>query len=134
MSPITRPTCGDVGGVTKDGRPCPTTANLGATGFCPFHDADKTRVRAMGAAGGAGPGLSVEHLGQLASVEDAMRWTRLIGVALARRDITPSEANALMRVVAQWHKNEDLRLRREDLRDLERQVRGLRKAKGAGDA
>lgn len=126
------PCCGDAGGVTKDGRPCPVAANLGPTGFCPWHDPDKTRRSAIqaAAAGGATPGLSVEHLGSLETIDDAVRWTKLIGTALARRDITPSEANALMRVLAQWHKNEDLRLRREDLRELERQIAEMQRAKG----
>ena len=128
------PTCGDAGGVTKDGRPCPTAANLGESGFCPFHDPDKTRLKAMGAKGGSTPGLSIEHLGDLETVKDAVRWTQLIGKALARRDITPNEANALMRVVSQWHKNEDLRLRAEDLRDLERHVQELKRLKGQSNA
>jgi hypothetical protein len=132
---VTR-TCGDSGGRKKDGSPCPTKANLGPTGFCPNHDPDPTRWRAIQSAGGRanrGTGLSVEHLGDLETVQDAVRWTQLIGKALARRDITPNEANALMRVVSQWHKNEDLRLRAEDLRDLERQVKALKQAKERGD-
>jgi hypothetical protein len=131
MSPITRRTCGDAGGTKKNGDPCPVTANLGESGFCPWHDPDTTRLQAMRSAGGRAKGLAVESLGQLETVEDATRWTRLVGMALAREDITPNQANALMRVIAQWHKNEDLRLRRDDLRDLERQVRDLRRQKGA---
>jgi hypothetical protein len=126
-------TCGDAGGVTKDGRPCPTAANLGESGRCPFHDPDKTRLKAMGAKGGSTPGLSIEHLGELQTVEDAIRWTQLIGKALARRDITASESNGLMRIVSQFRANEDLRLRRDDLRDLERQVRELKRMKGRDD-
>jgi hypothetical protein len=132
-----RATCGDAGGVTKDGRSCPTKDNLGVTGFCPWHDPDTSRRQAIQEAGGraaaekrAGDGIKRADVGKLETIEDAIRWTRVIGLGLIDRNILPSEANALMRVVAQWHRNEDLRLRRDDLRDLQRQFNELRKAKG----
>lgn len=144
---MSTPTCGDSGGVTKDARPCPTSVNLGRSGLCPWHDPERREafLKAGQAAGGraaaqkarmaklereARAGIPRGQLGDLATVEDAIRWTRVIGIALADRSIHPDEANALMRVVAQWHKNEDLRLRRDDLRDLARQVSELRRAKG----
>jgi hypothetical protein len=153
MSRPDLPTCGDSGGITKDGRSCPTNQNLSATnGLCIVHDPERkgqlsrAGVEAGGpSAGGkaaarnrriaklereARAGIKRDDLGDLATVEDAIRWTRVIGIGLADRNIHPDEANALMRVVAQWHKNEDLRLRRDDLRDLARQVSELRKSKG----
>ena len=118
-------------GTKKDGTPCPTKANLGETGYCPWHDPDTRRRSAIQAAGGSAP--HVLDLGALETVEDAFRWTRMIGSAVARGEIGAAQSNALMRVVAQWHKNEDLRLRRNDLRDLERQVRELQRRKGGAD-
>ncbi len=137
-------TCGDSGGVTKDGVLCPTSRNLSATnGLCAFHDPERRDAfhRAGGRAGGAATaakhrlaqlereaiaGIKPEQLGKLETVQDALRWTKAVGVALADRAITPSEANALLRVVKEWRSNEDLRLRREDLRALEEQVTELR--------
>lgn len=147
-------TCGDSGGITKNGRSCPTTLGLSlGSGRCVVHDTPERKAafiqagREAGnsAAGGrataekrrieklereARAGIKRGDLGELVTVEDAARWTRVIGIALADRAILPDEGNALLRVVAQWHKNEDLRLRRDDLRDLERQVAELQKGEG----
>jgi hypothetical protein len=147
------PTCGDSGGITKDGRSCPTQYNLSATsGLCVLHDPERKEAfqkagrESGGALAGSRASARNRHieklerearagiprgaLGELATVEDAIRWTKIIGIALADRSILPAEGNALMRVIAAWHKNEDLRLRRDDLRDLARQVSELRRAKG----
>lgn len=82
---MSKPTCGDSGGVTRDGRPCRSTLNLGKTGLCLSHDPARIQeARAIRVKGGVAAGVS-KRLAKAANpklvpkpprtLQDAVDWS-----------------------------------------------------------
>lgn len=123
-------------GITAKGEACRAPAAMvdPTTRFCRSHAPGASeRLREQGKRGGEatrrrfrGSGLPSEELGDLDTVEDAQRWLRLTAQAVGERRLTHSEGASMVRAVEAWMKCEDVRLRAQDLRDVQAQIEQLK--------
>lgn len=126
-------------GTSGDGTPCsapPAWINP-SSGYCRNHDPAlaeerKEIARKAGERSGdvrrrkAADGLHPDELGALTTIEDQMRWLRVVAQAIAERRLTHQEGAVISRLLSEWVKSEDVRLRAVDLRKLQRQVEQIR--------
>jgi hypothetical protein len=75
------------------------------------------------------PGVSVEELGALETVEDAQRWLRVLGAAVASGRLDKGDAGAAVKAIEVWLKSRDSLTEAEMTRMAEKiaQLQGRKK-------
>lgn len=104
-------------GKNAHGEPCGAHPHLvdQATGWCPAHapgGREEMRRRALKGAKATReawkrPGLSEGELGALETLQDAQRWLRVIGSAVATGRLDKGDAQAATRAVEVWIRASD---------------------------
>ena len=127
-------------GVGLDGSPCGAPPSLvdPLSGYCYSHDPNREEERKESSRRGGQstarrfrpPGLTPEELGPLKTVQDAQKWLRLIAEAVGGRAISHSEGTSMTSAVREWLKAEDTRLRAEELKELQEEVKALKRQRG----
>jgi hypothetical protein len=126
-------------GRTAEGKPCNAPEELvdESTGFCIGHGPEGSKRTAMAGKLGAaatrakwrGKGLEEGELGPLKTPEDAERWLRIAGEAVAVGRLTDRSGTAITRAVEAWLKASAVRVEREEIADLRVRIDELRKPK-----
>ncbi len=125
------------------GEPCRAPASLvdPVSGFCPAHGPGaKERLSEQGKVGAQvtkqvrrkGKGLRPGELGPLRTPEDAKRWLRIIGRAVAEGRLRSRDGDATTRAVREWLRAYDAGVvtdRVEELRAEMAKLKGERKLK-----
>lgn len=123
-------------GQNVDGSDCGAPPKLvdPFSGYCHSHDPDREEERRERSRKGGqttarrfrSRGLTAEDLGPMETPADAQRILHRIAVGVGSREITHGEGQAMTAAVREWLKATDLRLRSENLRALEDQIRELK--------
>jgi hypothetical protein len=129
------------GGTRHDGAPCGVPAAIlrqdeHGEWWCMGHDPDPVmrQRHALGTQRGGQTSkrrlsryLGEDELGQLETAEDAARWSRIVGLAIASGRITPSAGRAILLSVKHWLASHDQTIRENELADLKREVERLKR-------